>query len=166
LDNLSFGHISDYTFARGNGQMIGIETLRKWSIPAFTVSEGKIVSGSDNCVWCEQVTNILEYVLVVQEDGRTDTSVMHLECLPPEVKAARKVALNLGNVMEDRPNRAPQEAWSSAWFADRRSEQGDASGSSQLLGKVCLVRPMRSTCEMKSQRFVALMHAKKAMVNK
>ncbi len=75
--------------------MLQIDTARLWGIPDFTVSEGKIKAGSANCVWCENAVSIGEFVLVVQVDSRADAFVMHPKCLPSEVKAARKLAIDL-----------------------------------------------------------------------
>lgn len=88
--------------------MIQIDPVRYWGISNFSVSEGKIISGSASCVWCERAIIIGKFVLVVQEDGRADAFAMHLACMPPEVKAARRLALDLSRLAQDQQDRTPQ----------------------------------------------------------
>lgn len=126
--------------------MIQLNIVRLWGIPDFSITEGHITEGAAECVWCHKIAGVGEFVMIVQEDGHFATLAMHPKCLPFEIKAARNFVIGLAQVQE---NRAPQRAWSSAQFADRRSEQGEALGSNQSLCKSIAARPMRSTCEMK-----------------
>ncbi len=43
--------------------MIQLEAVRLWGVPGFVVPEGKIISSSGNCVWCDNATGIGEFVL-------------------------------------------------------------------------------------------------------
>lgn len=90
--------------------MIDFNAVRLWGISTFNISEGKIISGSASCVWCDDVASTGEFVLVVQEQGRTVPFVLHLKCLPAEVKAAHIMALGVSRVAQVKQNGAPQRA--------------------------------------------------------
>ncbi len=85
--------------------MVQIDVVYKWGVLDFMVTEGTIISGYDKCAWCKMPADVEEIVLAVQERGRTEKFVLHPKCLPPEVKAARKLALGIAQVEY---NRAPQ----------------------------------------------------------
>ncbi len=78
--------------------MIQIDAVRMWGIPEFTVTEGLISGGSLPCIWCEHQIEGWEFALIVKEDGHAEAFAMHLKCMPPEVKDARKFALGLAQV--------------------------------------------------------------------
>ncbi len=78
--------------------MIQLDLMSKWVVPGFLFSEGRVIAGSEICVWCERSANVGELVFVVQEKDRCHKFAMHPACLPPEVKVARKLALGHAQV--------------------------------------------------------------------
>lgn len=77
--------------------MVELNPVRMWGITDFSVTEGHITNGSAECVWCHKVANVGEFVMIVQENGHTVSLVMHPKCLPPDVRAARFIAVQLAH---------------------------------------------------------------------
>ncbi len=78
--------------------MIQIDAAHLWGIADFTVTEGTIVASTGNCAWRERAAEIGEFVLIVQEDVRSEALVMHTKCLPSEFASARRFVSGLAQI--------------------------------------------------------------------